>query len=491
MRTPLKLGLVLVGIGLVVTLLGANVVWAAQATVLDAEFTKETAEDAGLAEEFRDGFVGEAASNLENASADGLLAPGDLDPEATAESAVTSEYVRGQVDANIDRLYAFLHGERENPGLRFDLRPVKQNLADEVGDAIDVEAADVVAETDAQVDEETTVEPGTVERMLESEAGYEAEREAFRADLRERVLRTAVDEAMGERSNDELLGLVIDDYDPDQYTDPEKEQLVRDREDEIRATLRSEIDGSEAFEKRVEAKRQALLEASRADIRQASADATGEYSENVTAAVAEIHLAVVDGLLGDQSYDEFTARVDSATGRLSAEAERRARAEIDGNVPDTLELSGEMGPEERQTLDTAARAVGWVTLAGYALPVLALLLAGLSYAVSRSPVATLSTIGSGLSVAGLVSIVGAVVLENRVAALLEAELAAGESGAFPAFALGVVDGVSSRLVAQSLALLAAGLVVLVFAFAVQEGHLDGYVPESWAAEGGAPDAADE
>lgn len=127
---------VLAGIALLfaVTVLTGNLLIVAERTALNPEFAKTTVEEEGVHERF-------AEDLRENVGNDAV----------PVEEVLTDDYVRAQIHANVDRFYGYLHGEREELRLYFELAPVKEELAREMA----AEHDDVDRETArAELDEE-------------------------------------------------------------------------------------------------------------------------------------------------------------------------------------------------------------------------------------------------------------------------------------------------------------------------------------------------
>lgn len=134
MSTKRKAVLAGIGLLLAVTVLTGNLLILAERTALDPEFAKTTVEEEGVHERFAEDLR-ETVGN-------------DAVP---VEEVLTDDYVREQIQANIDRFYGYLHGEREDLRLYFELAPIKEELAREMA----AEHDDVDRETArAQLDEE-------------------------------------------------------------------------------------------------------------------------------------------------------------------------------------------------------------------------------------------------------------------------------------------------------------------------------------------------
>ena len=159
MSTNAKRKALLAGVGvlLAVTVLTGNVLVLADRTVLDARFAKTTVEETGVHERLAEDLRGNVGGG-----------------EAPVEGILTDQYVEEQIDANVDRLYGYLHGDRDQLRLYFELEPIKAEMAREVAaenDEVDRETAR------ARLDEEMPDTHDFTEGMdAESESNLETAR---------------------------------------------------------------------------------------------------------------------------------------------------------------------------------------------------------------------------------------------------------------------------------------------------------------------------
>lgn len=151
-----RIAIVLLGIVLLATVAGANVSVAADRTVLDADYVVETIEEEGLFAEETDNFRSEVANEISAGTDELSLPPGleltGFDPEATAQESVSESYVREQMAGNIERLYAFLHGDRDDIAFVVELGPVKDGIADSVAESATVDTPVLVGESSDRID---------------------------------------------------------------------------------------------------------------------------------------------------------------------------------------------------------------------------------------------------------------------------------------------------------------------------------------------------
>lgn len=172
-----KIAVVLIGVVLLFTVAGANVSMAADRTVLSSDYITETMGEQGVyaeqTTEFRDEVSGEISS-----ATDGLdLPPGidvsQLDGDAIAQQTVTEEFVRQEVSKNVDRLYEFLHGERDDVEFVVNIEPVKESIHDAIVEGVVVDTPTLVGEATDRI------EPDTVAALGESQQSYQETQEQF------------------------------------------------------------------------------------------------------------------------------------------------------------------------------------------------------------------------------------------------------------------------------------------------------------------------
>lgn len=385
----------LVGLGIVLclVLVSANVVVTADRTVLDADFVKDTAEEEGLyeaiAEDLRDGF--------DEGAADDGGEPGPSE-EALFQEALTDEYVQTQVEANVDRFYEFLHGERDDLRLEMDTEPLKQNVLEEL--EAEIQSADL---------EELGIPEGdAIEEMAASESQFEAHREDFRSQEKERI------QAETERELD----------------DDELEETLEEEMDEIREQLRAEMEAE-------------------LDGEFAGADA----DPAMEAAVRALLNARIDALTGERSYDEYVDEVDAARDDLDDALVAQFEAEIDEEMPDAIDFTEGMDEEAMEMFETAQTAVSVLGALAILLPLLALAVAGTIAWVAPASVAAL-TIGGLSAFVGVIGTVGSWIATGQIEAFVAAE---GIDPQIADFLVGLVSGVLGTLLWQSVLLLVVGI----------------------------------
>lgn len=124
-----RVGVVLLGILLTASIVGAHGVVASQRTALSASYVSETMAEEGAFEELEvtaeDIVVDQAAGALGTSGA--IPDSGGLIERAVREL-VTRDYVERVVTTNLERLYDFLHG-REPLELGIDTTPIKSDVA--------------------------------------------------------------------------------------------------------------------------------------------------------------------------------------------------------------------------------------------------------------------------------------------------------------------------------------------------------------------------
>lgn len=340
--------LVVLGLVLFASLSTANVVLAADRTVLDAAYAAETADEANLDEQ----IAAELEAELrENADVDAEEVPIDISVEEIVEAAVTEEHVAAELEANLDRVYAYLNGETDELRLEVDAVPVKEN-------AVAYVEAELAELGPADVDDEFGAE---VEAMAENETEFYEQRAAFEAEVKERIQA----ETSRELSDEEL------------------DSAYDDRRDEIRDDLKAEAD-------------ERIDEAVR----------DGDLPEAFAAPARDLAAARIDALTGAIEYDAYVDRVDAAMADVRAAGVDAFAAELDAQVPDTVSLTDELDEESTAQLERTRSAVGAANLLAVALPAIALATAGLIVWVGPPSLAAIA-IGAVSATAGLAGLAGA------------------------------------------------------------------------------------
>lgn len=432
---------------LVSTLVTGNLLAAAHLTVLDPGFVKDAVEEEG-------GYEIVENATVEAASAQAPAGAGEfVDTEALLREGIDQAYLANQTDRNVDALYGYLHGNTDTLNLTVDTEPLKSGLSAAVEAQVrNATVPELLEQTDVTLD--GPVNESTVERLTANESSYEATREDFRERLREQALDEAVEQAWQETSNDEKLALVIPDYDPRDYSEAEKEQMVADNETEIRAALRERVEQEQGDEidQRVETRLAAINES----VAPASDDQTG-----LEAVTANMRATFVEALTTDMAYGEFQSELDAAKADAATVVGDRTEAQLDEQLPDTLLLTEDLDPQTRESLETAQTTVTWLDRLVFVVPLVALGLVGLLYYATRSLQTVAGSLGFSLVVAGLPIYLSLGPLRAFVERTVTQNLAAG--GAVPGpmvdLLLGLVGQLFGRVGAVSLVFAVAGVVV--------------------------------
>ncbi|MFB6129577.1 MAG: hypothetical protein ABEJ28_02010 [Salinigranum sp.] len=455
-----KLSVAVTVFALVLLLVSANLVVGAHRTVLDPGFTKGTlAKEGGyrmLESGMRRGAAGAAPSVGGTAGAD------------VVSALFTRSYLRRQVGANVDRAYAYLHGRRRNLSLWLDLRPVKRNVSTVVTREIRDRSVSKLLDSGAASfggpggENGSVAAPGAspsvnatlLATLTRDRQGYRTARGRFRERIRDRVLTRMTDRAYANASNDQRLALVIDNYDPNNYTASEKRRMVSDRKPEIRAAMRRRI--SENRSGAVDDAVAAAAEKVASETASANTTATGDAG-NVSRATRELGGTLVGGLTAPEAnYTRFRSRLKTAKGDFADAVGRRAAARFDGQAPDRVSLTDRMGPTVRRDAATARKAVRALDALGVALPLIALLVAGLLFRLSRSVAGGTALIGGASLLAGAVTWIPVAVAKAKLPAVV------GDGPASP-FVTGAATRVANVVSTQSAALVVLGVCLLAAA----------------------------
>ncbi len=134
--TGRRVGVFLLSVLLILSVVAASGVLAAQGTALDADYVTETVgeTDAAAAAESQveDTIVGETGS-LDGA---GFIPDADSLVRATVDDVITEAYISDVLSTNLERLYAYLNGERSDLLLAIDTTPVTEGLEPAVEDQL-------------------------------------------------------------------------------------------------------------------------------------------------------------------------------------------------------------------------------------------------------------------------------------------------------------------------------------------------------------------
>lgn len=445
---------------LTASLVGANATTAAQRTALDQDFVTTSLSEEDAYGAFRDMMINETTQQI---GVEETNTPIPIEP--IIEDAITRDYIQNQIDPNIERVYAYLHGNRDNVSIVVDISPLKEEISTGIGDEIRERSLSDLLELAGVEDlgtisvEGITIEVTDLLTMGESEQAYQDTRQDFRDTIRDAVIDRFVDEAFQTRSNDELLALVIEDYDPTAYSDAEKEQMVDDRETAIRAALRDRIIAEDDGEID-DAVDNALGEyraAARTQVEETVRAETGDLDPAVTDAVVNLTLVGLDGLITEMTYDEFRSELDAAKTDLANAVAVMVDTRLDEEVPDQVDLTDEMGQNTRQQLETARETVQLADLLSIALPLAAIGLAGLLWVVSGSVLLTTAGLGIGLLTAGASGLAAATVIPPEI----KAQVTAGGPDRLGEIILGIVDQLFAVVSTQSLILTAIGAILVL------------------------------
>lgn len=469
------LAVVVVALVLTTTLVTANVVAAAHLTVLDPDFVANSVDEEGgyalVEEATREATGVENESTTETAEF--------LDPSALLRDAVTEEYVRSQTEANVERAYAYLHGERDDLNLSVATAPIRENVSAALASKLrNASVVDLVGQTNATLD--GPVNATVIERMTANRSSYRDVKTEFRAAVRERVLDAAVEEAFAASSDDELLALVIDDYDPNEYSDEEKAQMVEEREESIRSALRDEIERErgDQIDERVEDE----LATVRQEVTAGDEETAGDTPTE--AAVANLTTAVADGLTTDASYDDFRADVASAKADLADAAAAEADDRLAAELPARIDLTEGMDAETRRSVEQARTVVQWFDRLAFVLPAVAAGLIGLLYVIRRSVPAVASDAGWSLLSAGLPTVVGVELARSRLRPLVDG--APAEQRQIAEVMVGLAERVLNTLGDVAVVLTVGGAVLVVGSLVVRYGVLDHLRARYAGPDGGSP-----
>lgn len=389
---------------LVTSLVAANLVVGVDRTALDSEFVKDSLEEEDAYEVMIDQMGAELAPDTGGED----VPEGSPTPEEIVTNVLTEEYVQEQAEQNIDWLYAYLHGDRDDLYLAIETEPLKDDIAEEI-------AASLVENFDF-----TEIDPQFA-RMMESEEEFETVRDEFEAEQKTRIQ----EETSRELSEEEL------------------DQAYDENRDQIRELALGEIDS----------------EISDAD-----------YPAELDPVLEETATLYVDALVSeDMTYDEFMDGVDSAEESLEEAATEAARNQIDEELPDTVVVTEDMSEQELSEFETIREAVSVLSTLAIVLPIFAILVALLISWITVTRSAGFMVVGGASAVSGGIIIGGITVIEDLITAEIET---AATQGDIPMEMVEVVMGILSSILNtflfQSWILVGFGILLVVGGYAIRK-----------------------
>ncbi|HTE57405.1 MAG TPA: hypothetical protein VK694_01585 [Verrucomicrobiae bacterium] len=102
------------------------------------DLLKKTLKDSGIYANFTDSIIEEAQKNTQEkgqAAAQEDIPIGDAAVQQAIKKSITPEFAQSTAEQIVDGTYTWLDGRADKPTFHIDLAPVKQNLANNVGDA--------------------------------------------------------------------------------------------------------------------------------------------------------------------------------------------------------------------------------------------------------------------------------------------------------------------------------------------------------------------
>lgn len=400
-------------IALTVSFVGANFVTVSERTVLDAGFVKEAAEEEGVYELVQT----EVSEQVGAESFDGGELPLPVSTREVVDEALNNGYLQKEGEDNIDRVYGYLHGDRDEPRIAVDLEPLKANVTAAV--EYEIRNASLKRLLSMLPNRSMSSRTGyttfsTFAEMAKSEDRFDEIRAQFREDLREELRMEA-------------------DGEP---TDAEIDALLEERLSEMRRELRTRVEENLSG---------------------------GDVPPELQGPVEGLAYAGIDGLLTDTTYGAYVSRLEEAKGGLASGAASTVQQKME-EVPDTMEFTEKLPPEALSNLERARRGVTTLDTLAVALPILAALLVAGIFLISRSPATTALLTGGAASLAGAVGYGSARFAGARIgSAISGAEIPPGAVGPV----LGLTGRVLDVLSTQSLVLLIIGLVLVSLGVALR------------------------
>lgn len=396
---------------LFVALLGANAAVALDRGAFNAEHVKSAAEEEGLYA----AIDAELAATLESELTADSEFDEDIDIAAILDDALTEEYIQSQAEANIDRVYAHLHGEADLE-IIIDLTPVKAALEDAIAaEMADIDLAEfgfdeiVLDEYDITID---------LDALSADAASYTAERDAF---------EEAVKVHIQEETEEELS----------------EEELEASARDLIEGDLRDDLND--------------LI-----TVRTTDAD----IPESMEEPLQGLGALYVEALTTDLSFDAFDSERATLQEALGEAAATHFLEEMDDEFPSTIDLSDEItnGGVDFTPIQTAVSIIGTL---GIVLPIVSLGLVGGLYGLTKREDTVLLSAGTVGLLVGVISLVPALVVPSLVADAI-ADIV---PEAFADIVVGMVAALFDPLLMQSIGLAVVGGIAIGLAVAIRRDLL--------------------
>ena len=483
------------------SLVAGNAVVAVDRTAANEAFVTSTLEEENAYAEVQSIASEEAAGQIDRSDV-----PVSIDTRAVVNDTLEQSYLQNQTEANVGRAFDFLDGDSERLNVSVNLAPLKSNVADVVEDRIANQSVgeliDIVSE-DRDLSTEIAgvgIDLRVVGNLSAGPESYDDARESFRNDIRDAVLERLASESYNESVNnqeyDPLLQLVIEDYDPSNYTEEQKATLVDDRESEIKTELEAEIQAERGDEISNQVDQQ--LQDINDQVNDAVADevestlADSEYSR-VSGPATELLVVGVDGLTSNQSYSEFDSDLSTAKANLASNVSIVVRNRLDEEVDDRFDLlnNDQIDADQRTQIESAAEnardgydTLGLLTLV---LPIVSLVLIGVLYLITRSFSTTAILSGVPALLVGGGTYAAASAASGGFESSVRTELQGSEvpENAIDLL-LGITEQVLGVVAGQSLilAVVGAGLLVAGVANSVRNGGSGGEKTETNTDDGG-------
>ena len=454
------------------SLVAGNAVVAVDRTAANEEFVTSTLEEEDTYTTVQSIASDEAATQIEDVDLPAVVTD---DTREDINDTLERSYLKDQTEANIERAFAYLEGDRDRLNVSVDLAPLKENFTSLVEDRIANtsrgELLDIVAENDdlsTEIAGEEISLKRTIANMSENETLYNQEQSRVRDRAITRAVNESYDQSVANSEYDPLLALVIEDYDPTNYTESEKADLVAERETEIKAELEAEARaGSDIvdIDQRLREINEQAKESANATVNGSLAGTEFEPTAGPATAMSSL---TIDGLTTNQSYAEYDAGMSAAQSDLAAEVSIIVRNRLDEEVDDRFDLlrNDEISDADRTEIENAAEdakdGYGNFDLIVLLFPLASIGLIGVLYLITRSFPATALLSGIPAVLVGGATYAVASVTPDEIESEVRAELQGSEvpEGAID-LALGVTEQVLGVVSTQSLAiaLVGAGLIV--------------------------------
>lgn len=437
-----RLLLVVLGILLIVSLLGANVAVGLDRGPLDAGHVTDTLDDTDSYTELQGLTKNAIEDQVDEQTLDDI--PGELDLGEIIDETLTEEYLRTEIDSNIESLYAFLHEETDQLELIVDVDALRDNLESALATHVaELSLAEFGIEAvEFPVLSQTVT--ANIGQLDQGQEAYEAELESFESDV-----KAVLQEETSQELTDDQLDAAYDD---------------------LRDELRSDV--NDAVE---------------------SAVLSLGLPEELESSAIDLGETIADAYTTDLTYADFDAQLTADKEAISTAAVSFAFGDA-GLIPEELDLGEDI---DRSALDPVKTVFSTIGMLALVLPLIVLGILAMMFIVTRDVVSVAKIAGVVSIIVGLVGLVATMIIPGLVDDLILSELEPGDVNeavdldVVTDLILEIFSGLLQPMFVQSIALVLLGGILIAGGYAYQRQRASSGSLVDSQDEAQDPDAIDE